>query len=625
MQTAPPARIAGRNECVKTAADRGGSVNTIQRSLGIVMGLAFLGMAGPMKSVETRSLEGRRQELKQLIAEQWEYVMKESPEFATIIGDYRYNDRWSDGSLAHVEETQKDAKKWLARFEAIDTTGFPEQEKLNQQLMVRNLKEQIESTDLKLYEMPVDQFYGAHLQVAQFVANIPFDTTKQYEDYIARLHKIPGLMIDLIEILKQGEKDKMMPPRFLLEKTVEQCKSIAEPAGEASAFGQPAKHFPDAVPETERKRLHDAILAAVDTEVRPAYTKLANYIATDYAPKGRTDPGMWALPNGDALYRFRIRQQTTTNMDPEAIHQLGLAQVAQIEADELVIAKKLGFDDLKKFRASLKTNPKLIPTSRQQILDTYRRYIAQMQVELPKLFGLLPKTAVEVRPTEEFREKEAASAEYDQGTPDGSRPGIIFVNTGDYQKRSLLSVESTAYHEGVPGHHMQVSIAQTLPELPAFRQQAGYVGYGEGWALYSERLGKDIGFYQDPYSDFGRLSDEMLRAVRLVTDTGVHYKHWTRKQMVDFFHEHSTEDEPDVQAETDRYIAIPAQALAYKLGQLEILKLRQRAQTELGDKYDIRAFHDEILNGGALPLDVLEARVTAWIAAQKSGKAGAAN
>jgi uncharacterized protein (DUF885 family) len=600
-------------------------VNAMRRSLGIVLGLSFLWMAGTLRSEQTNNLEARRQELKKLVAEQWEYVMRESPEFATIVGDYRYNDRWSDGSLAHVEQTKKDSQDWLKRFEAIDTTGFPEQEKLNQQLMVRNLKAQIESVDLKLYEMPVDQFYGAHLQLAQFVANVPFNTTKQYEDYLARLHKIPGLMTDLIEILKQGTKDKMLPPKFLLEKTVEQCKSIAAPAGEANAFGQPASHFPAGVPEADRKRLHDAIVAAVDTEVRPAYTKLANFIATDYAPKGRTDPGMWALLNGDALYRFRIRQQTTTDMDPEAIHQLGLSEVARIEADELVIAKKLGFDNLKVFRASLKTNPKLIPTSRQQILETYRRYIGQMQLELPKLFGLLPKTAVEVRPTEEFREKEAASAEYNQGTPDGSRPGIIFVNTGDYQNRSLLSVESTAYHEGVPGHHMQISIAQALPDLPPFRQQGGYGAYVEGWALYSERLGKDIGFYQDPYSDFGRLSDEMLRAVRLVTDTGVHYKHWTRQQMVDFFHEHSTEDEPDVQSETDRYIAIPGQALSYKLGQLEILKLRQLAQTELGEKYDIRAFHDEILNGGALPLDVLEARVTAWIAARKGHKAGGVN
>jgi uncharacterized protein (DUF885 family) len=238
------------------------------------------------------------------------------------------------------------------------------------------------------------------------------------------------------------------------------------------------------------------------------------------------------------------------------------------------------------------------------------------------LFGLLPKTKVEVRPVQAFREKSSASADYSQGTPDGSRPGIIYVNTGDYEHRSLLSTESTAYHEGIPGHHMQISIAQTLPELPPFRQHAFYSAYMEGWALYAERLGKEIGFYQDPYSDYGRLSDELLRAVRLVLDTGVHYKHWTRQQMVDYFHEHSSEDEPDIQAETDRYIAWPAQALGYKLGQLDILKLRDKAQKELGDKFDIRAFHDEILNGGALPLDVLDARTDAWIAAQKTSASG---
>jgi uncharacterized protein (DUF885 family) len=595
-------------------------MRTICCKICLILPFLFFSMTPRLNCADTKSLEARREELKKLIGEQWEYQMRESPEFATVVGDYRYNDRWSDGSLAHVAQTKKDSQDLLARFEAIDVTGFPEQEKLNQQLMVRNLKTYIESVDLKLYEMPIDQFYGAHLQLAQFVAIIPFNTAKQYEDYLARLHKVPNLVDDIIEILKQGMKDRLLPPKFLLEKTVEQCKSIAQPAGEASAFGQPVTHFPDVLAEADRKRLHDAIVAAVDKEVRPAYTKLASFIAAEYAPKGRREPGIGTLPNGDALYRFLIRQQTTTNMDPDAIHQLGLAEVARIEGDELAIAKKLGFDDLKKFRASLKTNQKLIPTSREQILDTYRKYIGQMQARLPQLFGLLPKTAVEVRATQEFREKEAASAEYHQGTPDGSRPGIIYVNTGDYQHRSLLSAESTAYHEGVPGHHMQISIAQTLPELPAFRQQGNYTAYVEGWALYSERLGKDIGFYQDAYSDFGRLSDEMLRAVRLVLDTGAHSKHWTRQQMVDFFHEHSTEDEPDVQAETDRYIAIPAQALCYKLGQLEILKLRQRAQTELSDKYNVRAFHDEILNGGSLPLDVLEARVTAWITAQKGGQ-----
>lgn len=582
--------------------------------LGIFLAVASFAQG---KDKDLKPVDDRRKELKQLLADEWEYEMRESPESATVFGDYRYNDRWSDNSLAHIQQQKEDIAEWLARFNAIDTAGFPEQEKLNQSLMVRNLKENLEGMELKTYEMPINQFFGAHLQLAQFVALVPLDSSKHYEDYLARLHKMPQLVSQLIEVLQQGEKDKLLPPRFLLEKTVFQCKSIADPEGEANAFGQPATKIPDAVPVADRQRLHDAIIIAVNTEVRPAYNKLADFLAKDYAPKGRTEPGVWALPNGNALYRFAVRQSTTTNMDPEAIHQLGLKEVARIETEQLTIAKKLGFDDLKTFRASLKTNPKLTPTSREQLVEAYKGFIAQMEPELPKLFGLLPKTAVEIRPMQAFREKEAAGADYQQGTPDGSRPGVVYVNTSDYQNRTLTNVESTAYHEGVPGHHMQISIAQTLPDLPMFRQQAGYTAYVEGWALYAERLGKDIGFYKDPYSYYGHLSEEMLRAVRLVLDTGVHDKHWTRQQMIDFFHEHTSDDEPDLQAETDRYIAIPGQALAYKLGQLEILKLRQLAKDDLGIRYDIRAFHDEILNGGALPLDVLDGRVTAWIAQQK--------
>jgi uncharacterized protein (DUF885 family) len=583
----------------------------------LILAVLFATMPS-LYAAEAKSVEGGRQELSKLVADQWEYQMRESPEFATAIGDYRYNDRWSDASLAHVAQQKKDTEDWLAKFEAVDTTGFPEQEKLNQSLMVRNLKDNLGTIGLKIYEMPIDQFAGAHLQLAQFVAVIPFDSTKHYEDYLARLHQVPHLFDDILELLRQGEKDGLLPPRFLLEKTVQQCKTISTPAGEANVFGQSVAHFPESVPEADRKRLHDAIVAAVDNEVRPAYDRLANFLATEYAPKGRTQPGLWSLPDGDARYRFAIHQSTTTDMDPEAIHQLGLKEVARIEAEQLVIARRLGGTDLKSFRASLATNPRVIPTSGEQILEAYRHYIAQMEPQLPKLFGLLPKTKLEVRPVQEFRQKEAAAADYQTGTPDGSRPGVVYVNTGDYQHRSLLSVESTSYHEGVPGHHMQLSIAQTLPELPPFRQQGGYTAYVEGWALYSEHLGKEIGFYQDPYSDFGRLSDELLRAVRLVLDTGVHYKHWTREEMVDFFHTHSSEDEPDIQAETDRYIAIPGQALAYKLGQLKILELRERTKTELGARFDIRNFHDEILNGGALPLGVLDQRVTAWIAAQKA-------
>ncbi|OOG59843.1 DUF885 domain-containing protein [Rhodanobacter sp. C03] len=579
--------------------------------------------AAPAAQVASTDVATRVAALNALLAEQWQHTLQNSPEFATILGDLRYNDRWSDASLAHAATERQVTADFLKRFEAIDTTGFADSDKLNQQLMVRQLKDNLKSYDLKLYEMPLDQMSGAHIALAGFVSSIPFDNTKEYEDYLARLKAVPKLFDQVTAVAQQGMRDKMMPPKYLLEAVVKQIGSIEKPAGMDSLFAEPLKHFPKSVSVADQKRLHDEILAAIDQDVRPAYHKLGEFVAKDYAPHGRAQPGVWGLPNGDAIYRFDVEQMTTTEKPPQQIHELGLAEVKRIEGEMTKIAKSQGFADLASFRASLKSNPKTHATSREDILNRYRGYLAQMQPELPKLFGMLPKTRVEVVPVEAFREKEAAAAEYHQGTPDGSRPGQIFVNTGDFANRSVLTIESTSYHEGVPGHHLQISIAQTLPALPPFRQQAGYTAYIEGWALYAEQLGKDIGFYKDPLSDYGRLSDELLRADRLVLDTGVHYKHWTRQQMVDFFHAHSSEDEPDVQAETDRYITWPGQALAYKMGELKILELRARAKKELGDQFDIRAFHDEILGGGALPLDVLETRVNDWIAAVKAGKAPA--
>jgi len=565
----------------------------------------------------------RVQALNALLAEQWQHTLQNQPEFATALGDLRYNDRWSDLSLAHAAAEHKVNQDFLKRFKAIDTTGFSDTDKLNQQLMVRQLTDGLRADDLKLDEMPLDQMGGVHIALAGFVSSIPFDNTKEYDDYLTRLRAVPKAFDQVIGVAKQGMRDKMMPPKYLLEEVVTQISNIDKSAGMDSPFAEPLKHFPASVSAADQKRLHDAILAAIDNDVRPAYTKLGEFVAKDYAPNGRTEPGVWNLPNGEAIYRFDIEQMTTTNKSADEIHALGLAEVKRIEGEMTAIAKSQGFADLPSFRASLKANPKTHATSRDDILNRYRGYLAQMQPELPKLFGMLPKTKVVVMPVEAFREKEAPAAEYHQGTPDGSRPGQIFVNTGDFANRSVLTIESTSYHEGIPGHHLQISIAQTLPKLPPFRQQGGYTAYIEGWALYSEQLGKDIGFYKDPLSDYGRLSDELLRADRLVLDTGVHSKHWTRQQMVDFFHAHSSEDEPDVQAETDRYITWPAQALAYKTGELKILELRARAKQELGSQFDIRAFHDEILNGGALPLDVLESRVNDWIAAVKAGKAPA--
>ena len=568
-------------------------------------------------------LESRRKALNDLLAEQWEYNLRTSPEFATILGDKRYNDQLSDVSEKAVLDDLEMTRKFLARFQAIDTTGFPEQEALNKALMVRSLKEQLDFAVFKEWEMPVTQINGPQLELPQFVALLPFTNVKDYEDYISRLRKFPKMMDDTMDNMRRGTADHLMPPRFLLEKVATQCDNIVTADVEKSPFAQPLTKFPDSIAEAERKRLHDATLGAIRESVNPAYVKFAKFVREEYAPKGRTEAGIWSLPDGQARYAAMVKRSTTSNLTPEQIHEIGLKQVAEIEAQMLVIAQKLGYKDLKSFNADIEKNPKLRAHSREQILDLYRGYEDVMWKQLPTAFGRLPKAKLEVMPIEEFHEKESAT-HYNQGTPDGSRPGHVMVNTGDFEHRKLISVESTAYHEGVPGHHMQISIAQELPELPPFRQQAFYGAYIEGWALYSERLGKEMGFYKDPYSDYGRLQDEMLRAIRLVVDTGFHYKHWTRQQVVDYFHAHSAVDEPDVQSETDRYMAWPAQALSYKIGQLKILELRERARKQLGDKFDLRAFHDEVLGAGALPLDVLEARMNTWMVAQQHGFMGTA-
>jgi uncharacterized protein (DUF885 family) len=367
------------------------------------------------------------------------------------------------------------------------------------------------------------------------------------------------------------------------------------------------------VSEHDQLRIAPRVNAAIADKIVPAYKKLAAFLKDEYAPKGRTDPGMWALPDGAARYAFAIRQTTTLDMSPDAIHELGLSEVTRIEGEQEAIGKKLGFPTLAAFRKHVREDKHLYAKSQADILARYQKYIDQMYEQLPKLFGRLPAGKLEVHPTEGFREKDAAGADYQPGAPDGSRAGRIRVNTYEPTKRLWIDMESTAYHEGIPGHHLQLTIQQELPELPPFRRFGGYTSYVEGWALYSERLGKEVGFYQDPYSDYGRLQDEMLRAIRLVVDTGLHAKKWTRAQVVAFFHDHSTIDEFSVQAESNRYIVWPGQALAYKLGQLTITRLREKAKAAQGDHFDIRAFHDFILHSGALPLGVLEERFDAWL------------
>jgi len=581
--------------------------------VGALVAAAAFGAEAP-----PTSLEARRKALDDLLAEQWEYTLSTNPEFASILGDKRWNDKSSDNSLAAIEKDLAKSAEFLQRFEAVDTTGFPEQEQLNKTLMVRQLKEGLEGAKFKGWEMPVTQISGIHIQAPQFVNYLPFDTTKDYDDYLTRLKNLPKQIDDTMDNMRRGMADGLMPPKFLLEKVVPQAETIAKADPEKSPFAQCLTKFPKTVSAEDQKRIHDSLVAIIKSSIEPEYEKFAAFVKDQYAPKGRTEVGVWSLPDGAARYAFRVKESTTTEMTPEEIHQLGLREVARIEAEMEKIAKSLGYADRKAFDAAIEKDPKLHAHSRQEIVDLYTKYIDRMWAKLPQMFGRLPKAKVVVKPTEPFREATASGAEYNTGTPDGSRPGVVNVNTGEFQKRTLINIETTAYHEGVPGHHMQLSIAQELPTIPPFRQQGGNTAYIEGWALYSEDLGRDAGFFQDPYQLYGHYQDEMLRAIRLVVDTGLHYKKWSRQQVVDFFHAHSGTDEVEVQSETDRYISWPAQALGYKIGQLAILALREKAKKALGEKFDIRQFHDEVLGAGALPMDVLQARIDAWIAAKKA-------
>ena len=564
----------------------------------------------------TAAVESRRQQLLSLFDEQWQYTLRTNPEWATMLGDNRYNDRLSDESPEFFQSELEQERKFLARFEAIDPAGFSRQDTLSRELMIRQLREEIEGAQFKPWEMPVNQMNGMHLELPDMVALIPFNSVTDYDNYLARLRQIPHAFDQVIANMRQGLRDGLMPPRYLLEKVSAEADDVASKTGESSPFAKPVKEFPSSVPAADQKRLRDAVLAAVAAQIIPAYQRFAAFVRNDYAPHGRLDPGVWSLPDGAARYRFAIRRMTTTDRTPEEIHALGLKQIDEIEAEMLAVARKLGFKDLASLNDHIKNERRFYATSGQQVLDLYRNYARGMEPELPKLFGHLPKSKLTVIPMETSRSKNAVPADYTDGAADGSRPGHINVNEWDPEHRLILNIEAIAYHEGIPGHHLQLSLAQEMQSLPEFRRHAGYTAFVEGWALYAERLGKDVGHYQDPYSDYGRLENEMWRAIRLVIDTGVHEKHWSRDQMVAYFHRYTAMDEPNIQSEVDRYIAWPGQALAYKLGQLEILKLREEAKQKLGDKFDIRAFHDEVLGNGALPLDVLDSEVNSWIDGQ---------
>src|SRR5581483_8047365 len=464
----------------------------------IVMPLAVVSLLAAMfikdqasenpASQETSQGSLHHQQLATLLDEEWQYELRSSPELATSIGDNRYNDRLSDVSPEFYQSDLDQRRKFLKQFEGLDTSGLSHQDSLSLQLMIRELREQIEGAQFKPWEMPVNQRGGPQIELPDLITLTPFNNLQDYENYLSRLRQIPRVFDQTTANMRQGLGDGLMPPRYLLEKVSGQAEAVASKTGESSPFYGPLKEFPASVAANDQKHLREEALSVIAAEIIPAYKKFATFVHDDYAPHGRTDPGVWALPDGDARYRYAIRRMTTTDLSPDEIHEIGLRELHQTEAEMLAVAQKFGFHDLASFNEHIKNDRKLYGTSGEQILDLYAKYVYDIEPELPKLFGHLPKAKLVAIPMEASRAEAGVPADYSPGTADGSRPGHINVNEWDPQHRLLLNVEAIAYHEGIPGHHLQISLAQELPDLPAFRRYGSYTAYVEGWAFYAERL-----------------------------------------------------------------------------------------------------------------------------------------
>ena len=464
----------------------------------IGMSIATSSQEAPVTAKASTDSATRAARLQSLFAEEWQYRLRSDPESATSLGENSYNDRLSDHSPQFHQSDVEMKRKYLAQFEATDPAGLPAQDALSRDLIIRNLRTEIDEAQFKPWEMPVNQMDGPHLNLLELLTLTPFNDVHDYENYLARLHQVPKMFDQVTANMRQGMQDHLMPPRYLLEKVAVEAQEIAVKNGRSSPFAKPVADFPANISAADQERLRSAILSAIDGEIVPAYKRFAAFVRDEYAPHGRSEPGVWALPDGAARYRFEIRRLTTTDLTPEQIHQIGLQQIAETEAQMLVLAHKLGFNDLNSLNDHIRKDRSLYATSGQQVLDLYTKYTRQMEAQLPRLFGRLPQNKLDVIPMDPFRAKNAVPADYNSGAADGSRPGHINVNEWDPEHRLTLNIEAIAYHEGVPGHHLQISIAQELRGLPEFRRNAGYTAFVEGWALYSEVSAKKSVFTRIP-------------------------------------------------------------------------------------------------------------------------------
>ncbi len=578
----------------------------------------FMGAAALILiSAEARAAGTERDSLAQVIRDHWAWTLEQNPTLATTLGVRDHDDRLGDSSLAAYDTAIVAEKEFLRRLAALDASGFDDQDKLNHSLLTLNLEDDVEADAFGGKFMAITNRAGPHTFVTGLPDELPFFTKSDYDSYVERLGAVPAYIDGVIGRLKAGVNAGWVQPCAPMEGYEQTIRFHVVDAASKSVLMAPFANKPAAISGRDWKKLNTDAEKAVMNSAVPALAKFADFYEQEYKPACRQQIGASTLPDGAAYYAYRAELYTTTTMTPDAIHALGLTEVARIRKEMDTVIKASGFDgDFEAFQQFLRTDPQFYAKSPEELMEKNSLVAKKIDGELPKLFTRLPRMPYTLKEIPADIAEGTTTAYYEQPAGDGTRAGVYRVNTSKLETRPLYEIEALTLHEAVPGHHFQIALAQEL-DLPDFRKYGGFTAFVEGWGLYAESLGLDVGFYEDPYANFGRLSYEMWRACRLVVDTGMHAKGWTRQQAIDFMKDNTALSEHNIEAEVDRYIATPGQALAYKIGQLKIRELRVAAIKELGAKFDLRRFHDAVLENGALPLSLLEDRIDRWIAAEK--------
>jgi uncharacterized protein (DUF885 family) len=575
--------------------------------------IASTGLLPMSAQPENTATNATTKSLYELFASEWDYRMEYNPTWASTLGDRRWNDRWPDVSLEAIACDHQHSLDVIGKLKSIDRSVLAPKNQLNYDLFQKDYEYGIEAHQYRWYLVPLNQRGG--IQTAnELVDALRFETAKDYEDWVTRLRAFPVYMDQTIALMREGIRERMVLPKVIMLRIPAQIDKqiVAEPA--ESPFYKPFRRFPSSLSEEEQRRLAAAASAAIKGEVVPAFRRFKQFFVGEYLPASFDQVGAWQMPNGEQMYAFLARRHTTTRMTPEEIHMTGLSEVQRIRADMEASKEKAGFKgSLGEFFQFLRTDPRFHYNTSDELLTAYRALAKRIDPNLVKVFSKLPRLPYGVEPIPEASAPDTTAAYYFAGAADGSRAGTYYVNLYKPEARPKWEMVALSLHESVPGHHLQIALAMEQGELPNFRRYGGYDAFVEGWGLYAESLGKEMGLYDDPYVDFGRLTYDMWRAVRLVVDTGMHVQRWDRQRAINYFMENAAKTELDVVNEIDRYIAWPGQALAYKIGQLKIKELRSRASEALGKDFDLREFHDVVLREGALPLDILERNVGAWI------------